>query len=233
MGPASLADEQGLTAEVPVIDRVGRRVAIGLVVYGVAGLLIAAVGLYVLSSAPLAALAGQLEAQQQTLSRSLDASVSAMTDAGAAADGVATSLGATATAAQRAADLGNELASSLRGLAEAMDLEILGTRPFTGLGDDFRLVADEASALSADLATTVAALGRNGEDSRRLAADFGVLRGELDRLKRLVDETDLAGGGLGMLRLLLVLLVLWQAVPAVAALAIGIMSLRRATASAR
>jgi hypothetical protein len=193
--------------------------------------LIAATSLALLWSAPVTALVDGLGEQQATLVRSLDATAATMTDAATAAEGVDQSLDTTAAAARRASALTDSLASSLRTLGASMDLELFGSRPFAALGDDFRLVADEAAAVSTDLGTTADSLDRNRDDTRRIAADFRALRIEVEQLRGLVDQTDLAGGGLVSLRLMLILLVIWQAVPAIAALALGVELLRRQRAN--
>ena len=160
---------------------------------------------------------------------------SALDDARDALDGFESTLGGTSDAAQSGERLSRRLATSLRRLSTALDVTILGTRPFAGVGTEFQSVASEADALADDLDSTSTSLELNRAALRGLATELGDLRDQLDALRGTM-ASPVAGGTTGGLvpaaetfalsRLVLVLLLAWLALPATVAVALGIRRLR-------
>jgi hypothetical protein len=220
-----------------------------LVGYGVTGLmLLAATLLLVLASlGTMEQLAGTLSDDgPDSVGARLDAATTSLQEAELAISSFESTLVATSGAAGSGEQLGRRLAGSLRQLAFALDVPILGTRPFAALGGEFNAVADDADALADDLALTSGALDENREALDRMRAELARLRGELVAMRAGFAGPEPGGGGLQpgdpdpppealvpaaeaftMSRLLLGALLLWLAIPALIALVVGIQRLRR------
>jgi hypothetical protein len=203
-----------------------RRLAVALLAYGVAGVILFVAGLWLVARSPLGSAATAMDAQQHQISRTVEATRATLRDAAAGADGVDASLTATAESARRASALSTGLASSLRQLAAATDVDVFGSRPFAAFGAESLRVADEADSLSADLSTTAERLDRNRADAAAVAGDLRALETEVGTLAGLVSEGT-GFGSLVALRAVVVLILAWLAVPSVAAIGGGLGLLRR------
>ena len=201
-----------------------------LVAHGIGGLVLTVAGiLFVASLGTVSSLTGSIEEQRDALSGWLGTTSRTLDDASDAATGVDASLGATVAAAQEAALLTEELATTMHQLAAAVQIEILGSRPFGSLGADFTRVADRATAVSANLTAAGVAIETNRADSRLVAADFAELRVEIDRIRALVDSAGVVSEGadaLGATRWLLVALLVWLGFGATISLAAGLWLVR-------
>lgn len=213
-------------------DPAFRRRVLGwvLVAHGIAGLALTLAGIFFVASlGGVSRLSSSVEEQRVALSGWLSTTSRTLDDASDAATGVDASLGSTVSAAREAALLTDELATSLHQLAAAMQIELLGSRPFGSLGADFSRVADRAAGVSADLAATGLAIETNRADSRRVAADLGELRVDIDRIRALVDASGAVGesaDALGASRLLILALLAWLAAGATLSLAAGLWLVR-------
>jgi hypothetical protein len=209
-----------------------RRVAGSLLVaYGIAGLLLVAGGgiLVASSVARLDGLAATLETQREVLVRSLDATGTFLRDARSGTGNVQTSLVATTDSARQTATLTRGLASAMEQLAAASGISILGSQPFAGLGDTFAGVARQASEMGASLDATAASLAVNGSDLQQVREDLGAVQTEIDELRRQVAGAAIDASGLEAAtraldasRIVLFGLLVWLAVQAVIAIAIGL-----------
>lgn len=222
-------------------------IPLALLVYGIAG-----AALIALTAALLLVSLGAAE----RLARSVDTDgpgavatrlapvESTLAEAEAAIRGFEITLDGTASAAQSGRDMTAGLAAALRRLATSLDVDILGTRPFAAVGAEFGAVADDAQALSTDLATTTTALADNRAALLGLATELQDLRREVATLR-----SELAGTGgspgpgegagepalpfalpadeaFALARLVIVLLLVWLAIPALVAVAFGARQLR-------
>lgn len=165
-----------------------------------------------------------------------------LAEAEVAVRGFEVTLDGTSAAAQGGRDLMGGLAASMRGLAASLDVVILGSRPFAAVGAEFGVVADDAATLSRDLGATAVALEDNRAALARLATQLGELRREVSLLREDLgaDGTEPRAGderpGLALAlpadeaftlaRLVLMLLLVWLAVPAIVAAALGVRQLR-------
>ena len=204
-----------------------RRLAAGLIAYGVVGILVLAVSIPVLVE-PLAAI-GRIVSQQGEAVRWLDLTGQGLEDAGRGSANAGASLESAAGAARNAASLAQELSVSMASLRDASSLTILGSQPLGGLTGDFDRVAGRASDLASSMVSLAGMLDRDTTDFSAIAADVTSLRGQADQL-RMTVASEL--GGMGTAGALLVpatlLLLLWLATPAVASLIAGIWLLRTA-----
>jgi hypothetical protein len=208
-----------------------RRLGTALIGFGAVGIALLAV-LAILLSLSLDGLgraATDLAVQRQEAIGMLEPAAAALDRAATSAANAGASLTSAGASARRAADLTMRLASAFDNLALLGSFELFGTRPFGGLTGEFSSVATEARALSVDLATTAGALDANVGDSTAVAADLRALADQLERLKVSIAggdgapandpgtaETLLRVGGAVILALLA-----WLAVPAIAAIEIG------------
>lgn len=214
----------------PGTRRAGRRRRLGaaLLAFGGVGLaLVVAAGALVLGS--LSAVndaATGFERQRVEIVAMLGPASSALSNAATSASNAGASLGETSTAASQAARLTSRLAESFEGLASLGSFEIFGTRPFGQLSGQFAAVGTEARALSLDLTTTADSMTQNVADSQAVAADLRSLVVQLDRLKAsLTPSGSLGGTGsslpVDLAGFVLVGLLAWLAVPALASLWLG------------
>jgi hypothetical protein len=205
-----------------------RRVGVGLLAFGFVGLvLVAAAAALVLGSlgAVDAAVTG-FERQRTEIVALLGSASDALTGAATSASNASASLTETSTAARDAAELTDSLASSFEGLASLGSFSVLGARPFAQVAGQFADVGTQARALSTDLTAAANAMSTNIVDSAAVAED---MRGLADQLRRIEASLSVSGDATGegtslpldAARLVLVGLLAWLAVPALASLWIG------------
>jgi hypothetical protein len=144
-----------------------RVVGVGLLVYGLIGIIIfvaIAVGL----KAPLdraQQLATSLEEQRQEVIASLDQAeitIRGMSDAVGRMDA---SLAEVKTAIDRSAGIAHGVATSMYGLRDATGLSILGAQPLIGLADSFDTSGRNLDLLGDDIANIGTALDANRQDA--------------------------------------------------------------------
>jgi hypothetical protein len=217
-----------------------RRLGTALIGFGAVGLaLLASLAILVgLSLDGLGRAATDLERQRAEAIAMLEPAATALDQAATSAGNAGASLTSAAGAARRAGDLMTRLATSFDGLTTLGSFEIFGTRPFGALSGEFALVAGEARLLATNLGTTAASLDANVADSATVAASLRTLADQLERLRDSVGGTG-AGSGAGgatdapvsdpasvgtLLRIALAVimaLIAWLAIPAIAAIEIG------------
>jgi hypothetical protein len=207
-----------------------RRLGGALLAFGISGLvLVVAAAILVLGS--LSAVdnaATGFERQRAELVAMIDPAASALSNAATGASNAAGSLTRASDASRRAADLTSRLATSFEGMAGLGSFELFGARPFAGVASQFTDVAAQSRSLSADLASTADALATNVADSQAVAAG---LRDLADRLTQLETSVGSAGGSgsagtgsglpIGLARLVLLGLLAWFAIPALASTWLG------------
>ena len=208
-----------------------RRIGLGLIAFGVSGLvLIGAAGALVLAS--LGAVddaATGFEAQRTKILAMLGPASDALEGAASSASNAGASIAETRDAATQAAELMNRLATSFESLASLGEFEVFGTRPFASLSGQFTDVATQSRTLSTDLTDAAASMATNVTDSQAVAANLRVLAGQLHELETSLGAN--AGGGvpdassaslpIDAARFVLVGLLLWLAIPAVASVWLG------------
>jgi hypothetical protein len=217
------------TTERPISLRVGlRRLSTGLLVYGGVGLALAILGLLAMLYVGnrVTSLADTTGERVETLVGTVEDTATVLKDAGATARSFATTLERTPPTVRQAAETVESMRQTLLGIQSQLgQFTILGSRPLEGVADQFGRIASDLEGLDArleDIATDL-------EDNRdRLLTNAASLTALGERLDTVAD--DLASGfiqdTLDDVRLLLVVLVLvlvlWTAVPAVGALLFGL-----------
>jgi hypothetical protein len=205
-----------------------RRLASILVVYGVVGLLVAGLGVAALvwAGGRVGGLAERTSAQVDSIVATLDRTSTALSDASVSAVSFGVTLERTPPVVRQAADTLGNLQDNIRSIEQQLGaLSILGTRPLAGVGQRFGQIATDIEGLDTRLELISSSLEDNKGSLLQNAESLGALGVQLGTL-----ADDLRGGivqdGLEDVRLVLmvlsVLLVAAIAVPAVAALLIGV-----------
>lgn len=208
-----------------------RRAGRFLVAFGGIGLvLLAATAILVaVTLAGIGDAATGLERQRAQLVAMIKPTSAALRDAAAASQHAGASLASSGAAARDGATLTSQLGDAMEQLNALSTLDILGTRPFGSIGSSFGDLANRARTLSKSLGQTADSLAADVADSATVSSDLGRLADQLDQLESGIDGpgTGSAGsisasGGFEALRLLLLALLAWLAVPAFASLWLGL-----------
>lgn len=204
-----------------------RRISDALVYYGIAGLVLAAIGLVVLLVAAwrLSGTADRVEAMGTRMEMLLDRTATVLDSAVVTVEDVASTLDSADPMITRVATALTTTVDSLRGLQEqAAAVSILGARPLAGLANRFGQVADsldgldtELAAFGDDLSSDADSLRGNAESIAALAAQLHALQGDLE--EGLI--TDAFAAVRFLFIALLVFLAAVAALPAIAALWVG------------
>ncbi|HEX8939865.1 MAG TPA: hypothetical protein VF763_06840 [Candidatus Limnocylindrales bacterium] len=208
-----------------------RRLALGLLTYGAAGLLVlgtlALVGARSFGS--LEPLSGSLEQERQGLAATLRRTADSLGTASTSTGHFQASLGDARTSASSAAGLARSMGATFDGLTAASDVDILGARPLGGLGQGFGQAAGQARDLAATLDALGASLDQDRADLGRSQADLAAIRDEVaalaDQVEAMPPFAD-ASAGAGALRWVFLALLAWLLVPAVTSLVVGAWLLR-------
>ena len=205
-----------------------RRLAVGLIAYGVVGLLLLAVSVPLIVG-PLASVA-RIAGQQGEAVRWLDLTSQGLEAARRGSSNAGASLASAANTARNAASLAQELSASMAALRDASGQTILGVQPLGGLTGEFDRVASRASDMAASMQSLAGMLDRDTTDFASIAGDATSLRGQVGQLRATVASE---AGGLGTGTWLVpaaLLVLLWLATPAVVSLIVGVWLLRTARA---
>lgn len=187
----------------------------GLVAYGLAGLVLSAIGFTFGLDA-----AGQLERLAAATDTTLEAAARSTAAAAESFDAIDASLVNAEGSIAQAATLSADAAATLDALSVAMGLSVFGAQPLQPLADEFADSADQAE----ELATTLASAATSVTDVRTEATAIGVeleaLAAELEALRASVPANPVPVRGL------VALLLAYLTLPAVAALVAGLLTLR-------
>jgi hypothetical protein len=158
-----------------------------LIAYGTAGVMLAAILLVVgLQVWPLVQLLlGQVAA-------SLHATALTLGAAAVAAGGAGASLDQAQQVASAASETTLQASNNLRQLAQAMDIQVLGARPFGDLAPRLTDTADNLQQLGTSLAGAGQALAQNGTQSGAMQTNLTTMQQQLSQLGR-VGPGDGAG----------------------------------------
>jgi archaellum component FlaC len=215
--------------ERPVSLRVGlRRLSTGLLVYGGIGIALAIIGLLAMLYVGnrVTTLADSTGERIDTLVGTVEDTATVLKDAGSTALSFANTLERTPPTVRQAATTVENMRQTLLTIESQLgQFQVLGSRPLGNVADQFGRIASDLEGLD----TRLELIATDLEDNRdKLLENSRSLTALGERLDTVAD--DLASGfiqdSLDDVRLLLVVLVfvlvLWTAVPAVGALIFGI-----------
>lgn len=205
-----------------------RRLSTGLLIYGAAGLLVAIIGL-----AGVLYVTGRINTAEERatvtiaeLTTTLERTTTALSDASATAGSFTTTIDTSATTIGQAAGTIRNLTPQLHDLENQFrSINILGAQPLSRAADLMGQVATDIEGLDQRLDGIAGALtdnrdtlATNGESIGALAVQLGIVT---DRLESGVVEDSLADVQV-VVTVLMLLFVMWTAVPAVGALFLGV-----------
>jgi len=237
-GPGRDGSAGSVTAPIPrrplTLRRGLRRLSLGLIVYGGVGLVLALVGAFALSwvGGRVGAVADRTGEQVESIVSTLDQTAVVLSSMGTSATSFSGTLERTPPAVrQTAQSVANLRANLILVQGQLGAINILGTSPLAGAANLFGQMALDLEGLDTRLAVIAADLDTNRaallENSTALMALGTELDGVADDLRGGVIEESLADVQL-ILVVLSALLVVWAALPAAGALAMGLW-LRRET----
>jgi hypothetical protein len=205
-----------------------QRLVVGLLAYGVAGLIVAAIGLVVLVGAigSVGNVGNGISTDVDQLGSILDRTAVALDDASSTARGFSGTVERTGPAVRQAATAVRDIGPRLREIeTQANGIDILGSRPLASLAGLFGQIAGELDGLDVQLDAIAADLTANQAVLTTNAASLGAVASEMRSLRSRLS-TDTIGARICSARSLLiaalVVFVTWAAVPAVGALALGL-----------
>jgi methyl-accepting chemotaxis protein len=204
------------------------RVSLGLIAYGILGLLVAALGLGLLSwtASAFGSFETRVDSEADALAGTLRRTADSIDEAAGTAESFGRTLDETPPGVRQAAAAIRNLQPRLIALQQqASGINILGSRPLQGIGDLFGQMATDLEGLDVQLDRIADELGGNREALTANAASLAALADEVDGFADRLDGGAVSTG-LGEMRTILALvvavLVLLVAVPAIGALVAGL-----------
>ncbi len=172
------------------IDR--RRLGTGLLVFGVVGVVLAGLIALALLGGAIAArsLDERLVADQDRIAASLTRLTLTMDTLALSTDHAGATLVTSRDAVTHASDLLGELSSASDELATALDVDILGTRPFASAAARIRDVATRTTTLQKDTAGLALNLDSNASDVAIMSAEIRALKTQTAELAGAVAGFD-------------------------------------------
>jgi hypothetical protein len=205
-----------------------RRIATGLIAYGVVGLIVAVIGLGVLlgTADRIGKLSSGVASEVERMGRILERTATALDEASDTASSFGTTIDRTGPTVRQAASAVRAIVPRMRDLeAQANAINIFGSLPLAPLGQLFGEIATELDGLDGQLDGIAAELAANRSVLDTNAASLGALATEVrflaERLPEASQEEPLVNVQVPLM-VAIGLLVVWAGVPAAGALALGI-----------
>jgi hypothetical protein len=204
-----------------------QRLATALLVYGIIGLLAAAIGFVALiaASGRIGSLGDRIVSEAVSVDAIISRTADVLDDAATTAASFGPTVAQTSTAVHGAATAVRDIGPRLRDLeTQANAIEIFGSRPVAPLGQLFGQIAGDISGLDVQLDGIATEMGRN---ETALAANATSLRSLADLVRAYTGrlKPDAIDAGIDEARRLLLftlaLFIGWTAVPAVGSLIVG------------
>jgi hypothetical protein len=209
-----------------------RRVAQGLIAYGIAGLVVAAVCLVALIwvNGRIGGLRAEAETTVGQLATSMERTANALHDASTTAQSFTVTVEESAQAVSSAADTITEVRSGLASLElQLRAVSILGAQPLSATADAVGRIDASLEGLDTRLDGIAAGLDGNRDALARNATSLGQLGDSVEAMATRLDS-GVVEDSLGDIQLVIVVVLLvftaWSLVPAVGAL-VGGLWLRR------
>jgi hypothetical protein len=203
------------------------RLSNALIVYGVVGILAAAIGFAALISASgrIGSLGDRIVSEAVSLDSIIVLTADALDDAATTADTFGPTIQQTSATVTAAASAVRDIEPRLRDLeTQANAIEIFGQRPVARLGELFGQIATDVSGLDEQLDGIATTLDRNEAaltaNAKTLGALADVVRAYTGRLKPQAIDAGIDEAR-RLLLFTLALFIGWTAVPAVGSLIVG------------
>ncbi len=210
-----------------------RRLATGLIVYGAVGiaLAIAMIVAVVLLRGSFGDVQSDVSAQVDQLETTIGKTSDSLTATADSLDGFTVTFDRTSSGLVQVSGVVDDLAGVIAELGTVFD----AIRPLLGSVPALGEVADKLRNLVPTLTSVTDALSRNEPQLERTADSLRDLAAQLDEVERSLasgDVVERVGQGFEFLRIAIIVMAVWLAVPAAAALLIGVW-LRRAVHPAK
>lgn len=203
------------------------RLANALLVYGVVGLLAAAIGIAALISASgrIGSLGERIVSEAVSLDAIVVRTADVLEDAATTAASFGPTVDQTSVTVRGAAAAIRDIEPRLRDLeTQANAIEIFGARPVAPLGDLFGKIAGDVSGLDEQLDGIATEMGTNQAALTTMSSSLrslsGLVRAYTGRLKPEAIDAGI-NEARGLLLFTLALFIAWTAVPAFGALVVG------------
>jgi hypothetical protein len=203
------------------------RLANALLVYGVIGLLAAAIGFAALigASGQIGSLGERIVSEAESLDAIIDLTAGVLDDAATTAASFGPTVAQTSVTVRDAAGAVRNIEPRLRDLeSRANAIEIFGSRPVAPLGQLFGQIASDVSGLDEQLDGIAIEMGRNEAALTANSKSLGVLADLVRAYEGRLKPAAIDAGIDDARRLLLLTLALfigWTAVPAIGSLVVG------------
>src|SRR3954454_5090784 len=204
------------------------RVAGGvLIVWGVVGMVLLALFFNGLAGpiSELNNMAASLETQRTAALAAIDNARTTIDKTASGVRGMDTSLADAKAAVDRSSGIATNVASTMSGLAEQMQIQIFGLQPLAGLSSGFSDAATPLGGLSTDLSTIGESLDANRDDAQAVAQSLDDLSSSLTDFRTAVNagpQLDDVARSLDSLRIGILALLAWLGALAIGAVAAGI-----------
>lgn len=225
-----------MTDDLQVLGLPARRLGTGLIWFGVAGLVVtiilAAVWLGMLVATQ--DLDERLEADREALASALASTSDLMDSTASALETTTDAMGNVGVALDDAASLLDRLGTTTADLADALNVTILGQRPFAGAAENLATIATDLETFAGHADTLATDIEALGPPLTQLAADLRTVEESVGALAVRVDEFGGIERLVGLVRIYAVLsavLAAWLAVLAAGCIWAG-RQLRAATVMA-
>lgn len=203
-----------------------RQIGSALIAYGIVGtilaILVAGAGLW--GAFRLDDTLSRVEAQRvelaATVGAAADALASVVTTVEASRPGIDQLSGLTTKLSGVAGDIG----TAADDLASRMDVSVLGFQPFAGLGAQMSGIGTQIRGVATDLEAIGPAVTAVADGTAGITTSLATLQARLDALSARIEALgpfDQTGRALAVGIVLLVLLDLWLAIPALTAIVVG------------
>lgn len=221
-----------------VRQQVLRAAAVGLIVYGLFGFVLVALGFTIARTTfdEVGLLRRSLDAQRTGLVGSLRATAATLGTISTAFDNVESTLAEARESSRQASELARGMSRTMGGLAGAAQVQILGLAPFGQLGEGFGQAADQMRQLGDDLDRMGSALGKNAGDLGTVRASLTEMRRHVDILAGAFDAMPMVGTAhaeMHPFRLAIYGLLVWLAGQALVSVLLGAVLFERAQARLR
>ena len=203
------------------------RLSNALIVYGLIGLVAAALGIAALvaASGRIGSLGERIVSEAVSLDAIIDRTADVLDDAAATADTFGPTIDRTSGTVREAAGALRDIEPRLRDMqAQANAIDIFGTRPVAPLGELFGQIATDISGLDDQLDGSAAEMGQNQAALVANSESLGALADLVRAYKGRLEPAAIDAGIDDARRLLLITLALfigWTTVPAVGSLIVG------------
>lgn len=228
VAPGLVAADRDPDERTPLlISRASRkRIGAALVAYGIVGtilaFMVAGAGLY--GAVRLDDAVSRVEAQRAELAATVGAAADALASVVSTVEASRPGIDRLTSMTGQLSGVAGDIATAANDLAGRMDVSVLGFQPFAGLGAQMSAIGSQVGGVAADLEAIGPAVAAVADGTAGISASLVTLQARLAAVSERIDALgpfDQTGRILAIGLVLIVLLDLWLAIPAVTAIVVG------------